>query len=215
MKSALVLLAFCFIAACARNSSLLDPEQQRLVDKDLTYLDVHLANVYSQIGSSRSNGALIAIPSDRLAAPQVIIRKRPEGALFGVPSDSRPTGLLTCYYVYPKEQAIEPLRGPCKDWVDEAERLEAIQAENKILGEGQTAIAAVLKPLLAASQMNTAQILSLTKQVDVLSHSYDQSVSIQATTSSSLIKTLTAIDNNNQVLNNRLNELAAQFGKLK
>lgn len=215
MKAYVILVAIFCISSCAQHSNLLDSDQRRASKNEANYVRSYLPNIYSQINKSRTTGALVAVPHDQTTAPQITTSDSVNGALVGTPAESQPSRHLTCYYIYAQEKAAEPLRAPCSNWIDEAKRIDNFDMQIKELRAGQSAIAAVLNPLLSASKLNTGQIELINRQIDVLSRGFDNSVGMQGKTSEALLNTLSKLGENNQELNKKLDELAAKLGSLQ
>lgn len=223
-----IIAASLLISGCANNASILNEAQRKMVDDDGIYIHEQLPNIYSIIGKENSLGALVVVPVSRTTAPQVTTGESPIAALHANPNFSAPRESI-CYFIYSRAIAAEPLRAPCGVYLSQAKQLNQftaevadqkkqiadMSAEMARLEKGQFALGSIFNPLLAASNLNTAQIELLQKQTDVISGGFDQSIVMQQKTNDTLQKTLLKLNENNDALNKKLDTLAASLSALK
>jgi hypothetical protein len=228
MKHLIIVATSLLISACANTAKILDSDQRKVVSDDSKYVHDQLPNIYAQIAKANSLGALIAVPDNRTSAPPIATGESPAAALLAHPEFNPPREKI-CYFIYSESISVEPIRTPCGVYLNQAKQFsnfaKAIADQKKLadensaemqhLEEGQAAVGSVLNPLLSASKLNTEQIELLQQQVNVIAGAFDQSVDMQKKTSDVLQQTLGTLDNNNQELNKKLDELSTKLGTLK
>lgn len=228
MKYLIIVAASLLMSACANNARILNSDQRKVASDDSKYVHDLLPNIYAQIAKANSLGALVAVPGARTSAPLIATGESPVAALLANPEFNPPREEI-CYFIYSERIAVEPLRTPCGVYLNQAEQVSQFAAEvadqKKLTSEnstamqhlekGQAALGSVLNPLLSASKLNTEQIDLLQKQANVIAGAFDQSVAMQQKTSDVLQQTLGALNNNNQELNKKLDDLSVKLGTLK